>query len=160
MIGFSLRIVGLDGLDAKLEAARRWAQKPFAGSAALRIRDDFTLETTRSFVSLGKSTGHPWKPLSPPYETWKSKHFPGRPLMVLTGRLARSLTTETDRNFIFARKGGTSLTLGSRVKYAGYHQRGTERLPARPLFIMNREIATRWATALRDELDTILEKAN
>lgn len=159
MIGFSLQIVGLDGLDAKIAAARQWAQAPFAGSAALRIRDDFTVETTRSFATRGRSTGHAWKALTPAYAAWKQAHYPGRPLMIRTGRLSRSLTDVNNRNFIFSRKSGMRLILGSRVKYGGYHQRGTQRLPARSLFILNRTIAKRWATLLRDDLDKVLERA-
>lgn len=82
-----------------------------------------------------------WAPLSPNYAKQKARRFPGRQILVRTGRLKRSLS-------VIGSGGGdqirdeeaTSLTLGTRVDYAIYHQRGGRRLPARrPLEITLRD---------------------
>lgn len=85
------------------------------------------------FASIGSRGGAVWTPLSDSYRRWKEKKYPGRPILVLTGRLKRSLSV--------AGVGGgdqvrelepLSLTIGSVVPYALYHQRGTKRMVARP----------------------------
>ena len=148
----SLRVIGAEKIDQQFTAAREWAASPFGGDAALRIRQDFTFETTKSFASKGASTGKPWKPLSKQYAAWKAEHFPGRPLMIRTGRLSRSITDSKDRNFVFNREGGKRIIMWSRLEHAAYHQKGTKRLPARPLFVMSKEIGQRWAEILNEEL--------
>jgi len=85
------------------------------------------------FDSEGARGGGKWQALSPAYRKWKQVHYPGRPILVRTGRLKRSLS-------VIGAGGGDSirdfrpleLTLGSRVPYGIYHQRGTRKMPSRP----------------------------
>lgn len=85
------------------------------------------------FNSEGARGGQRWQALSPAYRQWKEKHFPGRPILVRTGTLKRSLTViGTTGSESIRESDEMSLTLGSRVPYAIYHQRGTSRMPARP----------------------------
>jgi phage gpG-like protein len=82
----------------------------------------------------GKFAGPPWQRLSPAYALWKSKHFPGKPILTRTGDLRESL-----------RWGGSGLgpggifqatpsfvVAGTAIPYGKYHQTGTSRMPARP----------------------------
>jgi len=94
------------------------------------IEDDFYAQTKGQFASQGAEGGAKWAPLKPEYAGWKAVHFPGAPILVRTGDLERSLTSPNDANAVRmeARK---TLTLGTRVPYAGYHQRGTSKMPAR-----------------------------
>lgn len=79
--------------------------------------------------------GYPkrWAPLSTKYERWKERHYPGRPILVLTGRMRAGFRWEARPR---------SLRVINRVR-AGqggrgqprwfYHQHGTDVMPARPM---------------------------
>lgn len=94
----------------------------------------FLRATLEEFDAQGARGGTTWKPLSPRYKTWKEKKYPGKPILVLTERLRRSFS-------VAGRKGvdqiyeenPLSLTMGTAIYYARYHQRGTKRMAARPI---------------------------
>jgi len=94
----------------------------------------FLRANVEHFESLGSRGGAQWTPLSAPYAKWKAKKYPGKPILVATERLKRSLS-------LAGQKGGDqvyeetalSLTMGTAVPYARYHQRGTKRMAARPV---------------------------
>ncbi|MDE2097862.1 MAG: phage virion morphogenesis protein [Patescibacteria group bacterium] len=95
------------------------------------IADDFYAQEKDQFKSEGTEGGEEWQQLSPEYEKWKEVHFPGKPILQRTGDLYKSLTSASDPNTV-NRQERKTLTLGSKVPYAIYHQRGTSRMPARP----------------------------
>lgn len=82
----------------------------------------------QQFKEEGRS--NTWTPLSAGYARWKKVRYPGKKILERTGELRRSLTG----------RGGSpireltpdSLTLGTSLPYARYHQRGGSRLPSRP----------------------------
>lgn len=79
-----------------------------------------------NFESAGQGVGG-WPPLSKDYAAWKETHFPGRPLLVRTGKLKASLLFEDGKpgpEGIFE-AGPRALVIGTRVPYAKYHQRPT-----------------------------------
>lgn len=92
---------------------------------------------SEQFDSEGQRGGAKWKPLSEKYRQWKEKKYPGRPILHLTGRLRRSLSVVGGGDQIREPE-PLSLTLGTRVPYAVYHQRGGGRLPARPPMQINK----------------------
>jgi len=94
------------------------------------IEDEFRTLIADQFRTKGEEGGAPWAPLSDPYAHWKAVHDPGRPILQRTGDLYRSLTGAHDSNAVRAAE-GKSLTLGSRLPYAIYLQKGTRRMPAR-----------------------------
>lgn len=68
-----------------------------------------------------------WKPLSPEYAAWKAKHFPGAPILVRTGKM---------KDLLLDKSSAVTVTQQSMIyyplsDYAGYHQRGTVKMPAR-----------------------------
>ena len=72
-----------------------------------------------------------WPALSKAYAKWKRAHWPGRPILVRTGRLRRTLTTQGEG--AVRAVGDDVLTYGTAgVPYATAHQMGGEHLPARP----------------------------
>lgn len=95
------------------------------------IEDDFYAQEKAQFQTEGKEGGGQWKELSPAYAGWKEAHFPGKQILQRTGDLYSSLTSPNDPNAV-RREERKTLTLGSRVPYAMYHQTGTGRMPARP----------------------------
>ncbi|HID08258.1 MAG TPA: hypothetical protein EYP10_14050 [Armatimonadetes bacterium] len=62
-------------------------------------RDMMDLER-KVFASRGAILGASWAPLSPRYAKWKARHYPGRPIMVRSGRLFASLTREGSPDMI------------------------------------------------------------
>ena len=84
----------------------------------------------KQFDREGAYTGTRWAPLSPRYAAWKMAHFPGKPILQLTGRLHESLT---HRPFGVEVISGHGMTIGTDVPYARYHQDGTPVMPARPI---------------------------
>ncbi len=97
------------------------------------IEDDFYAQEKAQFQSEGAEGGEKWQDLSPAYADWKEAHYPGRRILERTGDLERSLTSGSDPNAI-KREGVRTLTLGSKVPYAIYHQSpaARKRLPRRP----------------------------
>ena len=93
----------------------------------------FLRGTIEQFESLGARGGQRWEPLSARYAKWKAQAYPGKPILVRTERLKRSLSvggSEPDQIKDFQEM---SATFGTRVPYARFHQRGTRRMPARPV---------------------------
>ena len=127
-----IRVAGLEKLEGVEGELREWGERPFDGGAALRIKRNWTERIDKAFTSKGKSIGMNWPPLSPAYAAWKNRHFPNRPLLVLRGHLRDSLTNESSRQMVFNRAGGRQLIIGTRIKYAKFHQYGTKKMPARP----------------------------
>jgi phage gpG-like protein len=95
------------------------------------IEDDFYAQVKDQFKTEGEEGGEKWAPLSPEYAGYKEAHFPGKPILERTGELTASLTNPNDPNTVRIEE-RKSLTLGSRVPYAIYHQTGTKKMPARP----------------------------
>ena len=118
--------------------------------AALRIRDDYVTEVTRQ-VTRGQAGGY--DSLDPDYASQKGIDRPGRPLLVYDGDLMASISEPRDPNFTFdisAR--GQEFMLGAKDPKAAFHQKGSGRLPARPLFILDDRITERWGRIVMDEI--------
>lgn len=106
------------------------------------IRRVFREIMVGQFTSQGSRGGRKWANLSKGYKRWKERVAPGRPILFLTGRMAESLISETSDSI--NESDSLSLSMGTRVHYAKYHQGGTTsfsyagvsystRLPARPI---------------------------
>lgn len=99
------------------------------------IEDDWYAEEKEQFQSEGAAGGQRWKLLSPDYLLWKMVHYPNAErILERTGNLERSLTKAGDPNGVCleARK---TLTLGTKIPYAIYHQSIEPRtiMPRRPV---------------------------
>ena len=94
------------------------------------IEDDFYAQVKDQFKTEGEEGGEKWAPLSPATAGYKEAHFPGKPILERTGDLMRSLTNPNDPNTVRIEE-RKSLTLGTRIPYAIYHQTGTRKMPAR-----------------------------
>ena len=68
------------------------------------------------------NTGRPWRALSPGYNRWKSRAYPGQPILRLTGKMQ-------DEAQIRPRGNGFEVRT---TRYGAYHQFGTRKMPARP----------------------------
>lgn len=85
----------------------------------------------------GRGTGPlsgAWSPLTPDYAAWKEGHYPGMPLLELTGDLREALTT-TASPLAYREWSAAEFSFGTAgLAYASFHQTGTARMPARPVF--------------------------
>lgn len=73
-----------------------------------------------------RNEGDRWPQLSPRYAAWKAIHFPGKPILVRTGNLRRSMTEEGapgNINII----GKTGAVFGTSVPYGIYHDSDSPR---------------------------------
>jgi phage gpG-like protein len=86
------------------------------------------------FATQGSGPTGPWKPLSSKYQAWKEVHYPGRPILVRSGKLRGALTGPHHGNAL-REVTDDVLTYGTKgVGYASHHQVGADSLPARPVF--------------------------
>lgn len=104
------------------------------------IEDDFYALQKDQFKSEGAEGGAQWQELSPEYAKWKEKHYPGKPILQRSGDLEASLTNPNDPNTVRIEQRKT-LTLGSKIPYAIYHQSPgpRKRLPRRPEIMLTEE---------------------
>lgn len=101
------------------------------------------------YETQGATTGERWAPLTARYAAWKQKHWPGMPIGVLTGDTKASVTNQSDANAVVTIS-PKQLTVGTRVPYAMYLQRGTKRMVARPPLRASDMFATQAARLLQE----------
>lgn len=85
-----------------------------------------------NFATQGSLAGG-WPPLSPEYGLWKATNQPGKPMMVSSGKLMRSVTR---RDRLVQSMTNTSMRVGSDVHYAQFHQNGTRHMPQRKILVV------------------------
>ena len=150
----TVRVFGADPLKATTDEVVKRANAPFTLTRAGKLLSkDFHAHMRQTFSKGGRSK-YKWAPLTdnPPgrgYASYKRRVRPGRSLLVFDGDLKASLTGGS-KGIYDAR--ARHLVLGSRVPYARYHQDGTRRMVARPLFILTRGVNERWSDIVRDEI--------
>ncbi len=113
-----------------------------------QIVDTLEQRFAKAFATEGASSGSMWAPLSAGYRAWKLRAYPGRGILVRTGRLRGSLTSGGGGGIrvITPRRG----EIGTAVPYARYHQSGTSRMPARPVI--------RLSPADREEITRVVHR--
>ena len=116
--------------------------------ALASVADDFREMIAQQFASEGRAEGTPWPELSP--ATLRRRHA-STPILYKTGALLRSLREPGAAGHVEELE-GYSLTLGSRLPYAVYHQTGTRRLPARPIIVLSGARSERWAEIVRQQI--------
>lgn len=100
--------------------------------------------------------GYPqrFKSLSPAYRAWKDKHYPGRPILTLTGDLRRSMTGAGQATAQHTIKDIRKLRaeFGTTVPYARAHQDGypPRNLPRRPPLQLTNYDLTFWTRIIHE----------
>ena len=117
--------------------------------ALMRIADDFREMMAQQFASEGQAEGTPWAELAP--STLRRRRA-RTSILYQTGALLRSLTGPGAAGHVEELE-GYSITLGSRLPYASYHQSGTRRMPARPIIVLSGARAERWTEILRSAIE-------
>jgi phage gpG-like protein len=137
-------------------------QSPVLG----RIADDFRELIAEQFASEGRAGGTPWAELAP--STLRRKRGAAISILYETGALLRSLTDPGSADHL-EESDGQSLTLGSRLPYALFHQTGTgwgfgrtgqmagqqkgRGTPMRPLIVVSPERSDAWVEMFRQALE-------
>jgi len=101
-----------------------------------------------NFTAQGLPSGG-WKPLDAEYGAWKTRNFPGAPMLVQSGKLFSTIAKgpKLDGNRQSAR-----FMFDGRV--ARFHQYGTTKMPARPLLFA----PDVWVNEVTDEMaDWVVE---
>ena len=112
------------------------------------MADHVVTMNQRQFDGQGTYYGGGWSALSPKYAAWKAKQRPGASILVFDGTLRESLT---ERPFGVDEITNKSMTVGTGVEHAKYHQDGTDKMPARPILGRpTREDTKMWAKLLQE----------
>ena len=83
------------------------------------------------FASEGRGQ---WPQLSEAYARWKARNYPGKGILELTGAY-RNAATQIGSPYNVVEVGDDHLTYGVEgLDYPAFHESGTNRLPARPVF--------------------------
>lgn len=121
------------------------------------MADDWYRNQGAIFYAAGAHEGLPgWEALSPRYALWKGINYPGRPMLVLSGRLRAAITQRGGRGAIERIK-ERELILGANVPVGSFnlallHQRGTRTMPARPVMRISQPQRNRFVSILHTYL--------
>lgn len=110
------------------------------------IAESLKKAEVQQFASQGGAGGG-WAPLSDGYALWKQINYPGKPILELTGALKASVTGSGPHYVEQITK--DSLKVGTSLFYALFHQRGTGRMPARPVIQLTEENKRGWMKILQ-----------
>lgn len=152
MVAVKYEFIGLKTIKIKLAKFRRGITNLMPVWPA--IRDEFYKIEKKRFNTSNKGR---WKPLSPKYAAWKDKNYPGKPIMVRTGDLMRSLSSMTADTIYNPSK--REVDLGTSKKYAIWNHFGVKgKLPKRSLIALLRSEINRMKKIMDGYLDIIVGK--
>lgn len=149
VIGAEQAVVGLKKVVGALRDLRPFWTDVFAPKFFAEVQDRFKLQGVGR-DALGRFQGQPWPQLSPAYRVWKSRHFPGKPILQRTERLRESMVWDGQNpgpEGIFEAY-PTYAIGGTSVPYSPHHMQGTPVMPARRF--MTDPDAAKWGALLRD----------
>ena len=111
------------------------------------------------FASEGRGA---WPQLSPAYARWKERNFPGKGILDLTGAYI-SAATQIGAPHNLIEVGPDHLTYGVEgLDYPIFHESGTDRLPARPVFDLlaeDEDLSSNVKEALSEHINQKLSEA-
>ena len=90
VIGLDRVLAGLASVQDAVKDLRPFWKDIFAPKYFATVQDVFALQGQGRGAG-GRFAGGRWAPLSPAYAAWKRRHFPGRTILVRTGRLRESV---------------------------------------------------------------------
>lgn len=114
------------------------------------IAKSFRAIEKKQFDSGGSYGSGGWAPLSLSYAEWKELNFPGMGLLQRTGALMASLVGKTDDSIEEIEK--LTMSIGTKLNYALYHQLGTPTMPARPIIELTEDDKRGWMKIIHRSL--------
>lgn len=141
--------VTVDDKQARLGMKRRFERAQDFRSIFRWARNELQRANQANFGSQGAASGKPWLPLDSGYARWKLTHAGPAPILVFSGRLRRSLTSLRGSPNEIDKK---SAVFGTDVPYAGFHQTGTSKMPARKIVFVPPLFANTMARKAADHI--------
>jgi phage gpG-like protein len=132
-------------LEDLLRRAAEIASPGFRQRVLKNVAEAARTEVVLEFERGADPYGRAWLPL----QARRGRRVGGRPLLD-TGRL---------RSSWFAAATATGIVVRTNVGYAGYHQWGTRRIPARPMLPVGRDVGPFWRRAFEGVLEQELRVA-
>lgn len=147
LVNFSFSVVGVNQLSRSLGVMADHISD--LRPAWKEIRKNFYENERKQFRTQGGHASGGWKRLSPSYAAQKAKRYPGRTILVRTGTLEKALTHPAHTGSIWIPR-KTSVSMGTSLPYAKYHQVGTRRMPSRPPVELTAEQKTQWPKIIHE----------
>jgi len=129
----------IDALNNMEEAVKDL--RPVFRKAEKELSDIYT----KHFTTNG---GGRWKPLDAEYGAWKSANYPGRPTLVQSGNLFRTI-----RKFSVREINRTSASFGTDAKVAKFHQYGTWSMAKREIIFEPPMFARKLAKDIAEHIE-------
>lgn len=145
MASVDIHIRGLEKTQASLTAA--FIRSTNFAPLFAKAKAEITAMNTSNFALGGLPSGG-WAPLDAGYGAWKAVRFPGMPPMVKTGRLMASMTGNSPDSIFSVTP--TSMSIGTKVSYAKFHQYGTTKMPKREIVFEPFGFAEKYANDAAD----------
>ena len=101
-----------------------------------KVMLDLETAADAGFMAGKRPLGGNWAKLSPAYAMFKARIRPGRPILTFDGHLAASLGGARGPGAVRVVR-GNKLRYGTTIPYAGFHNRGTSKMPARQVLPVN-----------------------
>jgi phage gpG-like protein len=114
------------------------SRSEFLRALVERLAEVALVDVRHGFDESRDPNGQSWAPL---------RSRAGKPL-VRTGELRQSFGS---------RANGSEFSIGSQLSFAGFHQEGTRKMPARPM-VPEGELGPEWAQTLETEIDQAMER--
>ena len=118
--------------------------------ALAAVADDLRQMMAEQFATEGAAGGTPWAPLAP--STLRKSRRTRSGILNLTGALLGSLTDPGAPGHVEQIDSG-QLLFGSGLPYAGFHQTGTRRMPARPIVVLSGDATARWLEIVAGQIE-------
>jgi phage gpG-like protein len=135
----------------RMQAKTANLEPVFNGPIANAVHEFFD----RQFATEGAAGGEKWAPLAAKTLRWRAQnHRTGMPILQFSRELWGSLVKRSSPlGYRIADK--DSLLMGTSVQHAEKHQRGTARMPARPIVpdVVPEADTQNWAVLIRDYLE-------
>ncbi len=127
------------------------------------IAEDFRETEEKQFAGEGAYGGNTrWADLNPDYAAIKLIRWGNLPILTRTGDLRKSLSEKSHSEHIEEIE-KMSMTIGTSIPYAIYHQTGTQwgkrKMPARPPIRMTDRQKRKWGSIVRRSLQIDLKTA-
>ena len=154
MINFAVDIEGLEQWQRAVLSMSEWCQRPMVQPGVFDgLHGAYMDHTEKVWQTKGGVIGVPWPPLATSTVRQKQRNprWHGRSILMRSLRLARSFLSATSRDHA-TKKTHQKVEFWTRVPYAKYHQTGTKRMPARPLYLMTEQFGGDYNTVMRQSL--------
>ena len=156
MIDFQIRIHPEDQSQfaRAVLSMSEWCQRPMTHPGVFEgLQKTYDNHTSKVWQTQGGAIGEPWPPLADSTIRQKiaNPRWHGRNMLMRSLRLAKSFLSDTSRDHA-SKQTHQAAEFWTRVPYAKYHQTGTKRMPARPLYKMTKAFGDDYNAILKASL--------